>query len=76
MRMAELAVQFRPMIDGFGSHITYIRLSVTDRCDLRCRYCMDEAMQLPPREDNLRPISLKRSATLVPRSRRLRQFLR
>lgn len=50
--MAELAVQFRPMIDGFGSHITYIRLSVTDRCDLRCRYCMDEAMQLPPREDN------------------------
>jgi cyclic pyranopterin phosphate synthase len=39
------------LIDGFGRRITYVRLSVTDRCDLRCRYCMAERMQsLPKRE--------------------------
>ena len=30
------------MIDGAGRNITYLRLSVTDLCDLRCRYCMAE----------------------------------
>jgi cyclic pyranopterin phosphate synthase len=35
--------------DGFGRRITYLRLSVTDRCDLRCRYCMGEAMTFLPR---------------------------
>ena len=34
----------RAMIDGFGRKISYVRLSVTDRCDLRCRYCMSERM--------------------------------
>lgn len=34
----------RAMIDGFGRRISYVRLSVTDRCDLRCRYCMSERM--------------------------------
>src|SRR5690606_27866740 len=28
------------LIDGFGRHIEYLRVSVTDRCDLRCHYCM------------------------------------
>ena len=28
------------MIDGYGRTINYMRISVTDRCDLRCRYCM------------------------------------
>ena len=42
-----------PMIDGFGRTITYVRLSVTDRCDLRCRYCMSEAMTFLPRSDVL-----------------------
>ncbi|HAN62914.1 MAG TPA: GTP 3',8-cyclase MoaA, partial [Rhizobiales bacterium] len=28
------------MIDRFGRHITYLRVSVTDRCDFRCVYCM------------------------------------
>jgi cyclic pyranopterin phosphate synthase len=32
------------LIDSFGRRISYVRLSVTDRCDLRCRYCMGEAM--------------------------------
>lgn len=38
----------RPMVDPFGRRIEYVRLSVTDRCDLRCRYCMSEAMRFVP----------------------------
>lgn len=41
------------LIDGFGRQITYLRLSVTDRCDLRCTYCMDEVMAFSPRRDLL-----------------------
>ena len=41
------------MIDGFGRRITYVRMSVTDRCDLRCRYCMAERMSFLPRSDVL-----------------------
>jgi cyclic pyranopterin phosphate synthase len=37
------------LIDRFGRHVTYVRLSVTDRCDLRCVYCMAEDMQFLPR---------------------------
>lgn len=43
-----------PLNDTFGRHITYLRLSVTDRCDLRCRYCMAETMQFLPRKDLLK----------------------
>lgn len=43
----------RPMIDGFGRQITYVRMSATDRCDLRCRYCMAETMEFLPRKDVL-----------------------
>ena len=35
--------------DTFGRRIDYLRISVTDRCDLRCRYCMSEAMSFLPR---------------------------
>lgn len=38
-----------PLIDGFGRTIRYLRVSVTDRCDLRCRYCMAEYMTFLPR---------------------------
>lgn len=38
-----------PLVDPFGRHISYVRLSVTDRCDLRCLYCMAEDMQFLPR---------------------------
>ena len=41
------------MTDSFGRRITYVRLSVTDRCDLRCRYCMAEQMVFLPRRDVL-----------------------
>ncbi|MCB2088477.1 MAG: GTP 3',8-cyclase MoaA [Sphingomonadaceae bacterium] len=42
-----------PLVDGFNRRITYLRLSVTDRCDLRCTYCMPEAMQFLPRKEVL-----------------------
>src|SRR3546814_15795699 len=41
------------MVDGFGRHIEYLRISVTDRCDLRCRYCMAEKMTFLPRDQIL-----------------------
>lgn len=41
------------MIDSFGRRISYVRLSVTDRCDLRCRYCMAERMVFLPRKEVL-----------------------
>jgi cyclic pyranopterin phosphate synthase len=37
------------LIDRFGRHVTYARLSVTDRCDFRCVYCMSEDMTFLPR---------------------------
>ena len=37
------------LVDGFGRTIRYLRVSVTDRCDLRCRYCMAEEMTFLPR---------------------------
>jgi cyclic pyranopterin phosphate synthase len=42
-----------PMIDPFGRAITYLRVSVTDRCDLRCVYCMSEHMTFLPKQDLL-----------------------
>ncbi|WP_275896720.1 GTP 3',8-cyclase MoaA [Sphingomonas mesophila] len=41
------------LVDSFGRRITYARMSVTDRCDLRCRYCMAERMQFLPRREIL-----------------------
>jgi len=37
------------LVDNFGRTVNYIRISVTDRCDFRCVYCMDEEMQFVPR---------------------------
>jgi cyclic pyranopterin phosphate synthase len=42
-----------PLIDQFGRAITYLRVSVTDRCDFRCTYCMAEDMTFLPRKDLL-----------------------
>ncbi len=41
------------MIDPFGRQITYLRVSVTDRCDFRCVYCMSEDMTFLPKADLL-----------------------
>jgi cyclic pyranopterin phosphate synthase len=42
-----------PLVDAFDRRISYLRLSVTDRCDLRCTYCMPERMQFLPRKEVL-----------------------
>ena len=41
------------MIDPFGRAVTYLRVSVTDRCDFRCTYCMAENMTFLPKKDLL-----------------------
>ncbi len=52
------------LTDGHGRQISYLRLSVTDRCDLRCRYCMAEDMSFLPKAAVL---SLEEMATLAER---------
>jgi cyclic pyranopterin phosphate synthase len=42
-----------PLVDPFGRAITYVRVSVTDRCDFRCVYCMAEDMTFLPKKDVL-----------------------
>lgn len=51
------------MVDLFGRRITYLRLSVTDRCDLRCVYCMAEDMAFLPRDQVLSLEELDRLAS-------------
>ena len=48
------------MIDPFGRQVSYLRVSVTDRCDLRCVYCMAEDMHFLPKADILSLEELER----------------
>jgi cyclic pyranopterin phosphate synthase len=50
------------MIDPFGRHISYLRISVTDRCDFRCVYCMSEHMTFLPKADVLSLEEIERLA--------------
>lgn len=50
---AALAAGQGALVDSFGRRVSYLRLSVTDRCDLRCTYCMPERMTFLPRKDVL-----------------------
>ena len=52
-----------PLVDPFGRHITYARISVTDRCDMRCVYCMSEDMNFLPKRDLLSLEELDRLCT-------------
>ena len=52
----------KQLVDQFGRQVDYIRLSITDRCDFRCVYCMGEDMQFLPRDEVL---SLEECARLV-----------
>ncbi len=52
-----------PMIDPFGRRIDYLRVSVTDRCDFRCTYCMAEDMTFLPKKDLLSLEELDRLCT-------------
>jgi GTP 3',8-cyclase len=63
-----------PMIDPFGRAISYLRVSVTDRCDFRCVYCMAENMTFLPKADLLTLEELDRlcSAFIVKGVRKLR----
>jgi cyclic pyranopterin phosphate synthase len=51
------------LTDGFGRKVTYLRLSVTDRCDLRCVYCMAEHMTFLPKAEVLSLEELDRIAS-------------
>ena len=51
------------LIDPFDRHITYVRISVTDRCDFRCVYCMAEDMTFLPKKDLLSLEELDRLCT-------------
>jgi cyclic pyranopterin phosphate synthase len=51
------------LIDPFGRHVTYLRVSVTDRCDFRCVYCMAENMTFLPKQDLLSLEELDRVCT-------------
>ncbi len=69
-----LASLSRPMTDPFGRTISYLRVSVTDRCDLRCFYCMSEDMTFLPKADLLTLEELDRlcSAFIAKGVRKLR----
>ena len=56
------------LVDRFGRRVTYLRLSVTDRCDLRCVYCMSENMTFMPKRDALSLNELERLAVAFIRS--------
>jgi GTP 3',8-cyclase len=64
----------RSLVDPFGRAITYLRVSVTDRCDFRCVYCMSENMSFLPKADLLTLEELDRlcSAFVVKGVRKLR----
>jgi len=52
-----------PLVDPFGRDISYLRISVTDRCDLRCVYCMSEDMSFLPKRELLTLEEIDRVAT-------------
>ena len=56
------ATKAGPLVDAFDRRISYLRLSVTDRCDLRCSYCMPERMEFLPRSEVLSLEELRRLA--------------
>ncbi|MCC0005197.1 MAG: GTP 3',8-cyclase MoaA [Methylobacteriaceae bacterium] len=62
------------LVDPFGRAVTYVRVSVTDRCDFRCVYCMSEEMQFLPKRDLLSLEELDRlcSAFVARGTRKLR----
>src|SRR6516164_2111394 len=63
-----------PLVDGFGRAVSYLRVSVTDRCDLRCVYCMSEHMTFLPKAQvlTLEEIDRIASAFVVTGTRKLR----
>ena len=57
------STQAAALTDSFGRTVTYLRVSVTDRCDLRCVYCMSEHMTFLPKAQVLTLEELDRIAS-------------
>src|ERR1700744_5057868 len=57
------SAQPNALVDAFGRTVTYLRVSVTDRCDLRCVYCMSEHMTFLPKAEVLTLEELDRIAS-------------
>ena len=53
------------MLDSFGRKINYMRFSITDRCDLRCKYCMPKNMVFSNKKDLLSIQDLKNLSQTV-----------
>lgn len=62
MNLPDPHIPTSALVDNFGRQVDYIRLSITDRCDFRCQYCMAEDMTFLPRDEVL---SLEECARLV-----------
>jgi len=60
MGLGHASLNTTPLIDGFSRRIDYIRVSVTDRCDFRCQYCMSEHVNFLPKADLLSLEELER----------------
>ena len=58
--MSEQRATQQKMIDPFGRSVDYLRVSVTDRCDFRCAYCMSEDMTFLPKSEVLSLEELER----------------
>lgn len=63
MTLLDAQPQSPALVDGFGRTVTYLRVSVTDRCDLRCVYCMAEHMIFLPKAEVLSLEELDRIAS-------------
>ena len=64
---SEAPVKTPAMIDPFGRPVSYLRVSVTDRCDFRCEYCMSEEMKFLPKSEVLTLEELYRVCTAFAR---------
>jgi cyclic pyranopterin phosphate synthase len=69
-----MSAHLSPLVDPFGRAISYVRVSVTDRCDFRCVYCMSEDMNFLPNRDVLSLEEVDRLCTVFVRlgTRKLR----
>ncbi|WP_284390664.1 GTP 3',8-cyclase MoaA [Devosia yakushimensis] len=61
--MTTVPAPARPLVDRFGRNISYLRISVTDRCDFRCVYCMAEDMSFLPKKEILSFAEIETIAT-------------
>ena len=61
--MTSDALHANQLVDSFGRKVNYLRLSVTDRCNLRCTYCMAEEMTFLPKQQILSLEELRDVAT-------------